>query len=141
MTMKPPISPRRTAALALLAWAAALGCTLSSAQAQPAAGSADAAPAAGLSEVAELARINGEALACQDGSAMRRAKALMLSHAPKTARYGQAFDAGTQEAFLAVTRSAAGCGDAPGRAARLEALAPRLQRVLPAQAQTPSGAP
>ncbi|MCK6423756.1 MAG: hypothetical protein L6Q75_01535 [Burkholderiaceae bacterium] len=94
---------------------------------------APAAAAPGLPEIGELAQLNGEALACQDGAAARRAKALMLAHAPKTARYGSAFDDGTQQAFLAATRPGQVC-DAPAqRLARLERLAPRLQVVLPAQ--------
>jgi hypothetical protein len=86
----------------------------------------------GLKEVAELAQVNGEALACQDSVAMRRAKSLMLAHAPKTARYATAYDEGTQQAFLAVTRAATGCSEPAARAARLDQLAQRLQRVLPA---------
>jgi len=88
----------------------------------------------GLQAVAELAQLNGEALACQDATAVRRAKALMLAHAPKTVRYATVFDDGTQVAFLAATRSAAGCAEPAARAARLDALAQRLTQVLPAQA-------
>jgi hypothetical protein len=86
----------------------------------------------GLKEVAELAQVNGEALACQDPVAMRRAKSLMLAHAPKTARYATAYDDGTQQAFLSVTRAATGCSEPTARAARLDQLAQRLQQVLPA---------
>lgn len=130
MTMRHVLPPLRRAVPALLVALCATGAAL--AQSGPAVG-ADT----GLKEVAELAQLNGEALACQDSAAMRRAKALMLAHAPKTARYASAFDDGTQAAFLAVTRSAAGCAEPATRATRLDALAQRLAQVLPAQAVTP----
>lgn len=105
-------------------------CGLAGAQAAP----PDPVPAAvGLAEIGALAQINGEALACQDTAAARRAKALMLAHAPKTARYGSAFDDGTQQAFVAATRPGRVCEEPAQRLARLDALAPRLQAVLPAQ--------
>jgi hypothetical protein len=99
-----------------------------------------AAPAVetGLKEIGELAEVNGRALACQDPAAARRAKALMLAHAPKTARYGSAFDDGTQQSYLAVTSSRTACPEPAAQQARLDALAQRLQAVLPASPAAPS---
>lgn len=87
---------------------------------------------AALQAVRSLAQLNGQALACQDAAAARRAKALMLAHAPKTGRFGGAFEEGTQQAFLEQTRSAAACPEAAALARRLDVLAERLQAVLPA---------
>jgi hypothetical protein len=98
---------------------------------------AQAAADTGRAEIAELARVNGEALACQDLASARRAKALMLAHAPKTAGYGSVFDDGTQQHFLAVTRGQAACPDPAAQPARLDALARRLQAVLPAPVPLP----
>lgn len=93
---------------------------------------ADDAP--GLQAVAQLAQLNGQALACQDAAAARRAKSLMLAHAPKTARYGAVFDDGTQQSYLALTRSRSDCPDSGALAARLDAVAQRLEAALPAAA-------
>ncbi|BDI07696.1 hypothetical protein [Sphaerotilus microaerophilus] len=100
-----------------------------------------AAPAVetGLKEIGELAEVNGRALACQDLAAARRAKALMLAHAPKTARYGSAFDDGTQQSYLAVTGSRTACPEPAAQQARLDVLAQRLQAVLPAAPPAPAG--
>lgn len=91
--------------------------------------------AAGLEAVRALAQLNGQALGCRDAGAAQRAKALMLAHAPKTPRYAQAFDEGTQQSFLAVTRNEVACVDAATVAGRLEAVAARLQAALPAGAK------
>jgi hypothetical protein len=129
MTMRPPLLTQPFLRRALPALLVALGATLGSATPALAQGSsADA----GLQAVADLAQLNGEALACQDSTAMRRAKALMLAHAPKTARYASVFDDGTQAAFLATTRSTSGCSEPAARATRLDALAQRLAQLLPA---------
>ena len=98
----------------------------------------------GLQAVSELAQLNGQALACQDLQAAQRAKGLMLAHAPKTARFGSTFEEGTQQSYLAQTRSDAACPDAATLSARLEAVAQRLQTSLPAKAtasspNTPAG--
>lgn len=127
----PPSPPRPALRRALATLLVALGAMLGGAGPAPAQGvSTDA----GLQAVAELAQLNGEALACQDAAAMRRAKALMLAHAPKTARYASTFDDGTQAAFLAVTRSTSGCAEPTARASRLDTLAQRLAQLLPAAA-------
>ena len=91
---------------------------------------------AGLTLVAELAQVNGQALACQDMAAAARAKKLMLAHAPKTQRFGSAFEEGTNASYLAQARGTAPCPDAVALAARMDALAKRLAEALPV---TPSG--
>ncbi len=98
------------------AWLALTSMVGSLAAAQPAAPAS--AADAGLEAVAALAQINGQALACQEGAAARRAKALMLAHAPKTLRYGLLFDEHTQQAFLAQTRNAVACPEAAATAPR-----------------------
>ena len=100
-------------------------------------GSAHAQSDAGLQAIHELAQLNGQALACQDMQAMQRAKALMLRHAPKTARFGNAFEEGTQQSYLAQTRSADPCPDAATLAARLEQITQHLQSSLPASKDAP----
>lgn len=88
----------------------------------------------GLRAVARLGEINGQALACDDPPTVRRAKALMLVHAPKTARFADAYDTATQRAYLAITRREAACPEAPALATRLETVAQKLQASLPASA-------
>lgn len=94
----------------------------------------DAAEAA-LAAVAGLGRLNGQALACHDAAAARRAKTLMLAHAPKTARFGQAFEDATQQAFLATTRGESACPSAPALGQALDGAARDLQAVLPVAAR------
>ena len=86
----------------------------------------------GLQAIAELAQVNGQALACQDRQAAGRAKNLMIAHAPKTARFGNAYEEGTQQSYTAQMNSTLACPDAPTFSARLDALAQRLQTTLPA---------
>lgn len=86
---------------------------------------------AGLQAISDLAQINGQALACQDLSAAQRVKALMLAHAPKTARFGTVFEEGTQQSYLALTRSATACPDSAALSTRIDTLAQRLQATLP----------
>jgi hypothetical protein len=108
--------------------AAALGVVAASAVAQEPA-------AAGLRAISALAELNGQALACQDSAAARRAKALMLAHAPKTPRYGATFEEGTQQSYLATTRQGAPCPTADALAERLDVLQAQLQVALPVAAK------
>ncbi len=85
----------------------------------------------GLTLVAELAQVNGVALACQDMPAAAKAKQLMLAHAPKTPRFGSAYEEGTHTSYLAQTRTAAVCPDSAAFADKLDVLARRLQQALP----------
>jgi protein SCO1/2 len=82
-----------------------------------------------LKAVAELARLNGQALACRESAAAQRAKALMLELAPKTGRFGSVFDEGTQNAFLTQTRGDRACPPVAELSAQLDALAQRLRRA------------
>ena len=85
----------------------------------------------GLQAITELAQVNGQALACQDMKVAGRAKNLMIVHAPKTARFGSAYEEGTQQSYTAQMNSTVACPDAAALSARLDALAKRLQTNLP----------
>lgn len=86
---------------------------------------------AALAGVRALAEINGQALACGPGDVARRAKALMLAHAPKTPAFADAFDAGTRRAFAAHVRGGAACPDASTLSTRLAAVEADLRTALP----------
>jgi hypothetical protein len=88
----------------------------------------------GLQAIIDLSKVNGQALACQDMSAATRAKSLMLLHAPRTARFGAAFEEGTHQAFLEQTRGDTPCPDSTALSARLVTIALQLQASLPAVA-------
>jgi hypothetical protein len=85
----------------------------------------------GLLAVKALGSVNGQALACAETKLAGRAKALMLAHAPKTQRFGAAYEEATQEAFLAQTRAAGTCPDATILTDRLNQLALQLADTLP----------
>lgn len=119
--MKPSLNT--IAALCLTSWAA-----LSPVHA------ADAGTDKGLARVTELAQVNGQALACQDMDTVAKAKKLMLAHAPKTPRFGSAFEEATNTSYLAQVRGTAPCPDAAAFASKLDALAKALQTDLPATA-------
>ncbi len=85
----------------------------------------------GLTLVTELAQVNGVALACQDMATAAKAKKLMLAHAPKTPRFGGAYEEATNASYLNQTRTAAACPEAAAVASKLDALAKRLQDALP----------
>lgn len=87
-----------------------------------------------LQAISDLAQVNGQALACQDMPTAQRAKSLMLMHAPKTSRFGNAFEEGTNQSYLVQTRSSVDCPDTAALSARLDAIAQRLQTSLPAKA-------
>lgn len=80
-------------------------------------------------------------MACQEMGIAAQAKALMLRHAPKTARFGSAFDEGTHLAYLAQTRSSTACPDEPTLRLQLLALALSLQVNLPRPAVHPNHYP
>lgn len=90
---------------------------------------------AGLTEVRDLGRLNGQALACSHSATASRIKKIMINSAPKSRRYGEAFEAATSEAFLAQTRAdATMCQDVPALAAQVDAVEKRLQVAIPATA-------
>ncbi len=93
------------------------------------------APAAdGISEVQELGRLNGMALACRQTETAQRVKRVVINTAPKTRRYGEAFEAATQEAFLAQGKpGAAPCLGDVEMNARIETTVNRLRQIVPAQ--------
>jgi len=86
---------------------------------------------AGLLAIKALGSVNGQALACAETGLAARAKELMLAHAPKTQRFGAAYEEATQEAFLAQTRAAGTCPDATILTDRLNQLALQLADTLP----------
>ena len=73
----------------------------------------------GLTLVTELAQVTGVALACQDMASAAKAKKLMLAHAPKTPRFGSAFEEGTHASYLNQTRTAAACPEAAAVASKV----------------------
>ncbi len=86
---------------------------------------------AGLAVVTQLGGVNGTALACSDMKAAARARQLMLAHAPKTQRFGAAYEVATNAAFNAQTSAGTPCADAVERTAQLNQLALRLGETLP----------
>jgi hypothetical protein len=94
---------------------------------------ADSPSDAGLAEVRELGELNGQALACSHKQTAARIKVVMINYAPKTRRYGEAFEASTNQSFLAqVKKSPAACQDEALLASQAETLAARLQAAIPA---------
>lgn len=102
------------------------------------ASAAQAAEDAGLAAVRDLGRLNGQTLACGQKDTAAWVRILMLNHAPKTRAYGEAYEEGTQEAFVAHGRGTP-CPAAAELAARLETVTRRLKTVLPAPGQVPQG--
>ena len=86
----------------------------------------------GLTLVAELAQVNGVALACQDMATAAKAKKLMLAHAPKTPRFGSAFEESTNTSYLSQVRGTMACPDANSVDSKLDALGKHLLDALPA---------
>lgn len=86
---------------------------------------------AGFVAIKALGSLNGQALACSEPQAAARAKSLMLAHAPKTPRYGTAYEEATQAAYLAQTRSADACPATIHLTDRLNQLALELSASLP----------
>ena len=87
---------------------------------------------AGLAAVRQLGILNGQALACADKDAAAHARVLMLAHAPKTARFGAAYEEATQEGYLAQTRAAGACPEVKLLAGKIEKVAQGLRKTLPA---------
>jgi len=96
------------------------------------AGAADSADIA-LTEVRAMGHLNGHALACSQHEAVARIKALMIKLTPKSRLYGEAFEAGTNEGYLAQTRNdQASCQDGASLAEQVEEGAKRLQAAFSA---------
>ena len=94
---------------------------------------ADSSTDAGLAEVRDLGRINGQALACDYAEAASRIKTAMIQHAPKSRRYGAAFEEATNKAFLDQARKEqTTCPDGPTLNGQVDEATQRLQAALPA---------
>lgn len=100
-------------------------------------GTAHAQPTDALPAVQALSAVNGQALACQAFKAAARAKDLMLAHAPRTAKFADVYENGTQQAFGAQLNAPATCPDEAALASQLDVLALRLQAALPATERPP----
>lgn len=87
----------------------------------------------GLAAVAELGAVNGIALACRENAVAAQARKLMLDHAPKTDRYGSAYQQATQAAFLK-----AGAGECPEPAVLADHLAVAATKIRNALPKTAS---
>ena len=90
---------------------------------------------AGRAVVKTLGPVNGQALACSEMSVAARARQLMLAHAPKTPRFGGAYEEATNESFNAQTRGGKPCPNATELTARINQLALQLADTLPAAAK------
>jgi hypothetical protein len=96
---------------------------------------ADSSTDAGLTEVRDLGRVNGQALACGYAKAVSSIKAAMIQHAPKSRRYGAAFEEATNKAFLDQSRKdPATCPDGPTLRGQIDDATQRLQATVPATA-------
>ena len=89
---------------------------------------------AGLLAITALGKLNGQALACSEMPVAARAKLLMLRHAPKTQRFGTAYEESTQAAFLVQTGSKTVCPESLSFVRSLDDLALQLQATLPVEA-------
>ncbi len=86
-----------------------------------------------LTEVRAMGLLNGQALACSHPEAVARIKALMIKLTPKSRLYGEAFEAATNEGYLAQTKNdQAVCQDGTLLVAQAEEEAKRLQAAFSA---------
>jgi len=84
-----------------------------------------------MDSVKELGRLNGMALACNQPELSSRAKRLMIAHVPKLREWGEAYETATNDTFLAPP---GGCPEAASLRVRIELVAARLGKQLPASA-------
>jgi protein SCO1/2 len=92
----------------------------------------------GLAAVRDLGRLNGQTLACGQKESAAWVRILMLNHAPKTRVYGEAYEEGTHEAFVAHNRGAS-CPAPAELSTKIDEITQRLKKVLPAPGQVPQG--
>ena len=85
---------------------------------------------AGLLAIKALGTVNGQALACAQMPAAARAKSLMLAHAPKIQRFGDAHQEANQAAYLAQTRATEACPEPLRLIDQLNRLALQLAATL-----------
>lgn len=94
---------------------------------------ADAPVDAGLADVRYLGRLNGQALACGYAETVSRIKTVIIQHAPKSRRYGAAFEEATNKAYLDQSRKEqTACPDGPTLNGRVDEATQRLQAAVPA---------
>ncbi len=84
-----------------------------------------------LAAVEALGRLNGQALACNQPAISSRARTAVITGAPKTRGYGEAFEAATNAAFLEQGRGSV-CPDAATLSQELAAGESRLRAALAA---------
>lgn len=97
---------------------------------------ADSPTDAGLTEVQSLGRINGQALACDYAGVASRIKTVMIQHAPKSRRYGAAFEEATSKAFLDQSRKEqTTCPDGPTLNGQVDEATQRLLAAVPAASE------
>lgn len=82
-----------------------------------------------LSGAAELGRVNGVALACNYPDLVTKARAMMILRAPKTRRFGEAYEQASSAAFNEQGASGAACPEAVVLNLRLEMADLRLKEV------------
>jgi len=88
---------------------------------------------AGLTEVQALGSINGQALACGYAETVSRIKTVIIQQAPKSRRYGAAFEEATNKAFLDQARKEqTTCPDGPTLNGQVDEATQRLQAAVPA---------
>ncbi|AXS78687.1 hypothetical protein [Dechloromonas sp. HYN0024] len=80
----------------------------------------------GTAAVEALGRLNGIALACQQPALVSRARNAVVTTAPKTRGYGEAFEAATNAAYLEHGKGVA-CPDAATLASQMATAEKRLQ--------------
>lgn len=88
---------------------------------------------AGLLAIESLARVNGQALACHEMAVAKRAKSLMLAHAPKTPRYGSLYEETTQRSYMELAGQQGICPEERVLRRRLDEIERHLRAALPAQ--------
>jgi len=89
------------------------------------------ASAAGLAAVSELGQLNGLALACAQPALVTRARGMVIDLAPKTRRYGEAFESATSQSFIAQGKGEIPCPDGKTLAERLDQAARQLKAAFP----------
>lgn len=90
------------------------------------ANTAQAAADEGVAAVEALGHLNGIALACQQPALVSRARNAVVTTAPKTRAYGEAFETATHAAYIEQGKGAA-CPDAAALANRIGAAEKLLQ--------------
>ena len=86
---------------------------------------------AGLAEVEALGQFNGVALACDFIETSNHIKTVIIQYAPKSRRYGAAFEEATHNAFLDQTKKdPTTCPDGPTLNEQVDIATRHLQTAL-----------